>query len=441
MANTEKKHVAIFVFPGGSHPFSVFNLVLKLAHQAPNLEFSFINTEQSNEPFLSEPHVPRNIRFYNIGDGVPKGHFFLQSASKNLKMGIDLAVAETKLKVSCIIRDAFVTPSLPVAQHLNVPWVAVWVPNSYSLSTHFHTDLIRQKCANDTTGHTPLDFIPGLSNMCVQDLSKDVIIKDGGDEEETLFSKALASMSTVLPQAKAVVVNGFEELDPPLLVQDMKSKLQSLLYICSQALSLSVPLPPSDTDGTGCLSWLDKQSPKSVAYVAFGTTVPPPHELVAVAEALEESGFPFLWSLKDHLKGVLPSGFLERTKGRGKIVAWAPQSQVLGHRSVGVHVTHCGCNSVFESISNGVPMVCRPLIGDNWMMGRIVESVWEIGVRVEGGVFSKNGLMKSLKLIMVQEEGKKIKENILKVKRTVLDASGPEGKATQDLKTLESSLW
>ncbi|KAK7303220.1 hypothetical protein RJT34_14122 [Clitoria ternatea] len=404
--------------------------------------------QQSHEPFLTKPHIPRNIKFYTIADGVQEGHvlgdhpvervnLFLQAGSDNLQKGIDLAVAETKLKVTCIISDAFVTPSLTVARYLNVPWIAVWPPYSLSLSAHFHTDLIRQKCANDNNANTPLDFIPGFSRMRVQDLPED-IINDAG-EEETLFSKILASMGTVLPQAKAVVVDSFEELDPHLLVQDMKSKLQNFLYVGFQTISWPTPaLPPSDTDGTGCLSWLDKQNAKSsVVYVSFGTVVaPPPHELVVVAEALEESGFPFLWSLKDHLKGVLPSGFLERTRGRGKIVARAPQNKVLGHGSVGVFVTHCGSNSVLESISSGVPMVCRPFFGDHEMMGRMVESVWEIGVRVEGGVLNKNGLLKSLKLVLVQEEGKKMRENIMKMKRIVLDAAGADGKAARDLKTL-----
>ncbi|KAL2980587.1 hypothetical protein AAZX31_13G237600 [Glycine max] len=353
-----------------------------------------------------------------------------------------MAVAETKESVTCIIADAFVTPSLLVAQHLNVPCVLVWPPLSCSLSAHFHTDLIRQKYDNNSDKNTPLDFIPGLSKMRVEDLPEDVI-NSTDSEEETLFSKTLASLGSVLPQAEAVVVNFFEELDPPLLVHDMRSKLKSFLYVGFLTLSVPLPpLPPSDTDATGCLSWLDHKQKQnngvgSVAYVSFGTVVtPPPHEIVAVAEALEASGVPFLWSLKEHLKGVLPRGFLERTSESGKVVAWAPQTQVLGHGSVGVFVTHCGCNSVFESMSNGVPMICRPFFGDHGLTGRMVEDVWEIGVRVEGGVFTKDGLVKCLRLVLVEEEGKKMKENAIKVKKTVVDAAGPQGKAAQDFNTL-----
>ncbi|XP_027338101.1 anthocyanidin 3-O-glucosyltransferase 7-like [Abrus precatorius] len=447
ISSVEEKHIAVFVFPFGSHPLPLLNLVIKLSHAAPNLHFSFIGTELSNKPLLSKPHIPDTIKFFTVGDGVPKGHvpcghrvervnLFLQAGPQNLQKGIDLAVAETGHRVTCIIADAFVTPSLTVSQHLNVPWIPVWPPLSSSLSAHFYTHLIRQTCANNNLSRdSPLDFLPGLSMMRVEDLPEDVV---NGGEDETLFSKALASLGIVLPQAKAVVVNFFEELDPPLLVHDMRSKLSAFLYVGFLTLSLPLPpLPPSDTDATGCLSWLDKHNGGSVVYVSFGTVVTPPQdEIVALAEALEASGFPFLWSLKEHVKGVLPNGFLERTRNNGKVVPWSPQSEVLGHGSVGVFVTHCGCNSVFESMSNGVPMICRPFFGDQGMTGKMVEDVWEIGLRVEGGVFTKHGLLKSLNLILVQEEGKRMRQNALEVKRTVLDAAGPEGKATQDFKTL-----
>ncbi|CAI8591352.1 unnamed protein product [Vicia faba] len=298
---------------------------------------------------------------------------------QNLQNGLDLAVADTKEKVTCIIADAFVVPSLFVAQKLNVPWIPVWPPLSCSLSAHFYTHLIRRKCAENNAKDRSLDFLP-----------------------------------------------------------DMRSKLQNMLYVGFLTLSIPLPpLPPSEKDETGCLSWLDKQKGTSVVYVSFGTTVtPPPRELVALAEALEESGFPFLWSLKDHLKGILPQGFVERTSNHGKIVPWVPQTQVLGHDSVGVFVTHCGGNSVYESICNGVPLICRPFFGDQGMTARMVEDIWEIGVKMEGGVFTKNGLLKSLNLILVKEEGKKMRENAQKVKKTVLDVAGPNGKAVQDFKTL-----
>ncbi|KAL9329196.1 hypothetical protein ACSQ67_004199 [Phaseolus vulgaris] len=437
----DNKHIAVIAFPFGSHLMPILNLVLKLAHAAPHSSFSFIGTHKSNAILFPKPHIPHNIKPYSISDGIPEGHvlsnhptqkldLFLKTGAQNLHKGIQLAEADTKKKVTCIIADAFVTSSLHVAQTLNVPWIAVWLPNSCSLSLYFYTDFIRHHCSNHAA-NTTLDFLPGLSKIRVEDTPEDLLVVG---EKETIFTSTLVSLGEVLPQAKAVVMNFFEELDPPLFVQDMRSKLQSLLYVVPLPSPL-LPLP--DKDSGGCLSWLDTKSARSVVYVCFGTVVAlPSSELVAVAEALEESGFPFLWSLKEGVMGGLPNGFVERTKMRGKVVSWAPQTQVLAHDSVGVFLTHCGANSVIESVSSGVPMICRPFFGDQEISGRVIEDIWESGVIIEGRVFTKKALLKSLNLILVQEEGKKIRENARKAKMTVEDAIGPEGQAAKDFETL-----
>ncbi|KAJ6986401.1 Anthocyanidin 3-O-glucosyltransferase [Populus alba x Populus x berolinensis] len=95
-------------------------------------------------------------------------------------------------------------------------------------------------------------------------------------------------------------------------------------------------LPPSTEDTTGCLSWLDSQKSKTVAYISFGTVANiPQSEIEELTEALEASRIPFLWSLRDNIKDCLPNGFLERTIMHGKVVPWAPQTQVLAHSSTG----------------------------------------------------------------------------------------------------------
>ena len=81
-------------------------------------------------------------------------------------------------------------------------------------------------------------------------------------------------------------------------------------------------------------------------------------------------------------------------------------------------------------------MICRPFFGAQGVAGRLREDVWEIGVVIEGKVFTKNGLLKSSNLILAQKEGKKIRGNALKVKQTVQDATRPEGQAALDFKTL-----
>ena len=132
----------------------------------------------------------------------------------------------------------------------------------------------------------------------------------------------------------------------------------------------------------------------------------------------------------------LPEGFLNRTRDLGKIVPWAPQVQVLVHSSTGVFVTHCGWNSVLESIASGVPMIGRPFFGDQLINTWMVESVWKIGVRVEGEVFTKSGTMRALELVLSHEKGKKLKEQIGHFSDLALKVVGPKGSSSQNFNTL-----
>ncbi|KDP43499.1 hypothetical protein JCGZ_16786 [Jatropha curcas] len=140
--------------------------------------------------------------------------------------------------------------------------------------------------------------------------------------------------------------------------------------ICSplgkMAEDMNVPwIAFMENDGSstsaGCLfSWLDRQKVGSVVYMSFGTVVElDSEELMALAEAIEFSGKPFLWYLKDKCKENLTEGFLERTKEKGMVVSWAPQREILQHGSVGVFVNHGGYHSLQESTLGGVPVICN----------------------------------------------------------------------------------
>ena len=117
-----------------------------------------------------------------------------------------------------------------------------------------------------------------------------------------------------------------------------------------------------------CLRWLDSREEKSVVYVAFGSVgFLSAEEIQEVAATLEAVGWPFLWVIRqgsatESLPENFRPGLLPMEKGL--IVSWAPQRQVLEHRSIGAFVTHCGWNSSLESQWNGVPMVGCPRMAE-----------------------------------------------------------------------------
>ncbi|TVU08049.1 hypothetical protein EJB05_41434, partial [Eragrostis curvula] len=65
------------------------------------------------------------------------------------------------------------------------------------------------------------------------------------------------------------------------------------------------------------------------------------------------------------------------------VVEWCHQVQVLSHKAVGCFITHCGWNSVLESVTSGVPMVGVPFMSDQRMNAQLVGHEWRVGVRAE----------------------------------------------------------
>ncbi|KAL5203913.1 hypothetical protein ABZP36_008784 [Zizania latifolia] len=180
--------------------------------------------------------------------------------------------------------------------------------------------------------------------------------------------------------AEAILVNSFQAVEPD----------------AAKAMRLPKPgLPPVYTIGpliktnavprAACLDWLDRQPSKSVIFVSFGSGgALPTEQMRELALGLELSGQRFLWvvrspsgddgavnanyydaeSKKDPF-AYLPEGFIERTKDMGLLVSsWAPQTEVLAHHATSGFLTHCGWNSVLESLLHGVPMVAWPLYAE-----------------------------------------------------------------------------
>ena len=112
-------------------------------------------------------------------------------------------------------------------------------------------------------------------------------------------------------------------------------------------------------------------------YVAFGTQSEISSEQMKEIEiGLEESGVNFLCVRKiveEEKETMEDKGFEERTKERGIIVReWVNQWEVLKHEAVKGFFSHCGWNSVIESLSCGVPILTYPLMADQSLNARMV---------------------------------------------------------------------
>ncbi|XP_074278911.1 anthocyanidin 3-O-glucosyltransferase 7-like [Silene latifolia] len=444
-----KRHVAVCAFPFGSHAAPLLLLVKQISTTAPDTRFTFFNTERSNASLFKTNDVNSfcNIVPYNITlpEGKPIGpgnpvmmaiEHFLEFSPTSFRRAMAEVEAQAGIRLSCLISDAFLWFCSEIGQELGLSWIALWTAGPVSLSTHFYTDFIRKKFGGDVQQgiggeKDTLQSIPGLSNIRISDLPMGIVTGD----LKAPFSQMLHNMALMIPKAKAVAVNSFQELSP-LVVNDLNSKMRLL---CVGPFPLTCP-SEVHPDPYNCLEWLDKHSPKKVAYISFGTFLtPPPHEIKALAEALQVSGIPFLWSMNDSAKGNLPETFMERIQDDekiGKIVPWAPQMKLLAHPSVGVFVTHCGWNSMMESILTGMPLICRPMLGDQVLNQRVIETDLKFGMGIEGGELTQSGTINALNQVLASEEGKQMRKNVEELKMLAEESVKPGGSSFKDFNAL-----
>ncbi|KAH6779912.1 hypothetical protein C2S52_011149 [Perilla frutescens var. hirtella] len=165
--------------------------------------------------------------------------------------------------------------------------------------------------------------------------------------------------------------------------------------------------------------WLDKQVPKSVVFVGFGSEYKLQREEIhEIAYGIELSGLPFLFALRrpdwagDVDDQILPPGFEARVAGRGVVqIGWAPQREILAHPSIGGSLFHAGWASIVETLAYGHCLMLLPFIIAQPLDTRLlVEKGLAVEVeRAEDGSFTRNGIANVLRKAMVSEEGEPIR--------------------------------
>ena len=377
-----------------------------------------------------------------------------------------LALLEA-LPITCIISDFNMVEAHKAAIHLGLPTVAFSTQSALALSAKYYCHrlvgegLLPLPKPASTTDRTlakdrvrTLHQIPSAEESAA--FAREVTCVPGmypiplGDYYSPLLDYDLSSylfqfFSCVqmesLRNRDWILMNTFYELEAPIIDAFQQDTGINVTTIGPLVAVDMINLPEggansnnnnnnnsSDLTHTGsfwpveeskCLAWLDKHNPKSVIYVSFGSLMHvTTDKLQEFVLGLEDSQAPFLLVLRPNVvdggrqnavSEILPPGFEERTKSRSLIVSWAPQLKVLGHSATAGFVTHCGWNSVLESISMGVPMLGYPFAADQPLNNRYNVSVWKLGLEFErqpGGILDRHEVAVKVKaLLMAKEEG------------------------------------
>lgn len=220
------------------------------------------------------------------------------------------------------------------------------------------------------------------------------------------------------------------------------------------AISPRFPVKLSSTNDSKsmhkCLEWLDKQTPKSVIFVSFGTTTSLSNEEASdIAMGLEESEQKFIWVLRDADKAdifagearriELPGGFEERMEGVGIVLRdWAPQLEILAHKSTGGFMTHCGWNSCLESITMGVPIAAWPMHSDQPLNAIFLTEILKVGIMVREWTQKEEPVKTStiknvVERLMASEEGDEIRKRAEELGIKVRESMEEGGHSREEL--------
>ncbi|XP_031120763.1 UDP-glycosyltransferase 92A1-like [Ipomoea triloba] len=179
-----------------------------------------------------------------------------------------------------------------------------------------------------------------------------------------------------------------------------------------------------------CIEWLDMHSEGSVLYISFGSqNTISASQMMALALGLEDSGKPFIWVIRPpigfDIKGEfksewLPEGFTERMAGKKQgllIHSWAPQLEILCHKSTGAFLSHCGWNSTIESLSQGVPIIGWPMAGEQAFNSKMMMEEMGVCIELAKGVQSTilRSDVKRVIDVLDSNKGIEMKENAVRI--------------------------
>lgn len=235
------------------------------------------------------------------------------------------------------------------------------------------------------------DDVPGSPRFKWSELSWLFRIGKVGDPDWEVFREEILSNLT----SWGAVINSFAGFESVYIEHFKKQMGHDRVWAVGPLLPpvedvdlLAQRGGPSSVPADEVLTWLDSKTDCSVVYVCFGSRASLTAEESAVlGVALERSKVHFIWCVRESnvVDGATPdSAYEDRVAGRGFIIrGWGPQLAILRHRAVAAFLTHCGWNSVLESVSSGVMMLPWPTGADQYTNAQLVVGQLGLGLQVK----------------------------------------------------------
>ncbi|KAM0008985.1 putative 7-deoxyloganetin glucosyltransferase [Helianthus debilis subsp. tardiflorus] len=349
-------HVLIFPLPF-QRPVNCF---LKLAELLclSGIHVTFLNTEHIHRPLLRHTQVLSrfsrypNFKFETIPDGLEHEKPVSGDRFMEVMDAVDVVTkpllremmvsgrlsGKSEQPVTVMIPDACFPFAVDIAREALVPVIYFETIGPAALWTsHLNLPTLIETGDVPFEGHDLdrlITSVPGAQHVIRRrDLDSFCRFNDLSNPGiEFILKKA-----HTIPQAQGLILNTFEELDSVVLQH--KRKLCSNIYTIGPLHSLHKTKLLANTkpqlqetifsnsvwkEDKTCMSWLDKQDPRTVIYVSIGslatTTV---EQLFEIWYGVVNSGKPFLWVRRPgsiiggYDESWVPAELLEHTKELG----------------------------------------------------------------------------------------------------------------------------
>ncbi|KAJ3686254.1 hypothetical protein LUZ61_015418 [Rhynchospora tenuis] len=425
-------HVVLLSSPGMGHiiPLAAFAVCLTRHHglSVTLISNTITSNQQSLQDFLSSNQVellsledpnepPPSSMNLNVESRIWQ---IIASTMPNVHSKIK-SIARTS-HLAAIIVDPFYLDALATAKELSIPCFLFFTSNCMVLSLVYALPSLDEQFLDQFCNLPEPVQLPGC--VPIQGIDLHFAVQD----RTTEVYKEFLCCTKRFKEVSGVLVNSFGELEPGPTKGLKEFEAMPPVFPVGPFIRTSSTSPGQENE---CLRWLDQQQHGSVVFVSFGSggalTWQQTKEL---ALGLEMSKQNFLWVARrpndkestayffesKNMQGkldFLPEGFLTRTEKVGLVIPdWAPQLEVLSHPAVGGFMTHCGWNSVLESVVHGVPLIAWPLYAEQRMNAVLLTDDVKVAIRPKqdnSGMIGQEEVSRVVRCLMQGKDSERLK--------------------------------
>ncbi|CAN6218845.1 unnamed protein product [Urochloa humidicola] len=412
-------HLLVFPFPLQGHLNCMLPFATALAGAGVLVTFlhSEHNLRRLRSASASDGLPSPRLRFLSVPDGLPDDdprsvgglldlvkslQVVASVAFRALLASLLSATSPTRADhhdggfppVTCVVVDSYLPWAIDVADELGVPVLAFRTSSACSILAFLSAprlfELGELPFPESGDLEEPVRGVPGMESFLRRrDLPSS--FRRAGEHGVNPRLPVLVKDTFNSGKARGLIFNTAASLERSALAH-IAPHMRDVFAV--GPLHGMFPKPEVATslwrEDDGCVAWLDGQADRSVVYVSLGNLAVISHEqFTEFLAGLVAAGYPFLWVLRPDMvaasqnqDNTTPPQDAIRAVGESKarVVAWAPQRDVLRHRAVGCFLTHAGWNSTLEAVVEGVPMVCWPFFADQQINSRFVGAVWGNGM-------------------------------------------------------------